>query len=183
MAVRFVSRFIVAGSLIFLVFLLSGCSDSTLTIVASTPTATSAPAVTATVPPATATPAPGVCNAANFTAKIPGGPTTSSPLGPPVGFQYPPSTYYSFRGAATGNYFYFMCSSGNPASILAFMKNSIPAGGWTIKTTTATTVYAIQTSVPQEGLCASVNVTVGSQPAYPGEWDAVFHAPTASCTP
>jgi hypothetical protein len=64
-----------------------------------------------------------------------------------------------------------------------FMEHSIPAGGWTIIATTATTLAAVQTSVPQEGLCASVNIIVGSHPGYPGEWDANFHSPTSSCTP
>ena len=160
---------------------LVGCGD-TVTVVVS-PTATSTVAVTATsaatatptAPLATATPAPGVCNAADFPTQLAGGPDPS--------FQYPPLTYHGPEDAAAGTYRYFMCSSGTPTSILAFLQHAIPAGGWKITATTATTLNAVQVNRPQEGLCASVNLTVGAHAGYPGEWDAYFHSPTSSCTP
>lgn len=164
-----IPRFLQGCTLLCLLLGLGGC-DSTVTVVA-TPTI----APTATIPLATATPAPGMCNAADFPTQIPGGPDPS--------FQYPPLTYHGPEDGAAGTYRYFMCSSGTPTSILAFLEHSIPAGGWTIKATTTTTLTAVQTNHPQEGLCASVNLAVGSHAGYPGEWDAFFHSPTSSCTP
>ncbi len=166
-----------------LLFLLVGCGqtvtvavDPTVTMT-SAATATSAPAATATALPPTATSAPtaGVCNAADFSSQIPGGPDS--------GFQYPPLTYHGPQDAAAGTYRYFMCSSGTPTSILTFLEHAIPMGGWTITNTTSTTLNAVQTSLPQYGLCASVNLTVGSHTGYPGEWDAFFHSPTSNCHP
>jgi hypothetical protein len=78
---------------------------------------------------------------------------------------------------------YKLCSPGTPTAILAFLQQSIPAGGWTISGTTATTLHAVQTNVPQEGLCASVDITVGAYAGFPGEWDLAFHQPTSQCTP
>ena len=163
MTTRFSHAISFIGSLIVLLFLLAGCG-TTVTIV-QTPTFT--------VPPATAAPVPGVCNAADFPTQLPGGPNSS--------FQYPPLTYHSAPSNGAGHSVSAICSSGDPTSILTFLKQSIPAGGWTIKTTTATTLNAVQTNAPQGGFCASVDITVGDQAAYPGEWGADFHPPAAPC--
>ena len=179
-----ITRFLPGVLFLSLLVLLSGCDGTTIVVVAPTATPTNASAATATVPPATATatippatatPAPGVCNAADFASKIQGGPDPS--------FQYPPLTYHGIEDAAAGTYFFQVCSSGTPSSILAFLTHAIPAGGWTITANTATTLNAVQTNHPQSGLCASVNLTVGSHAGFPGEWDAYFHSPTSSCTP
>jgi hypothetical protein len=138
---------------------------------------------TATLPPPTATLAPGICNAADFPTRTLSGPPTSSFNGPAVGFAYPPTTYFTHVTDADGTYLYWVCSAGNPISIFAFMQQSIPAGGWTITAKTATTLMAVQSNAPQEGLCSFVNIRVGTHGGYPGEWDAVFHSPTANCHP
>jgi hypothetical protein len=156
----------------------SSSSTAAATSTATTPaTATVAPSPTATAttapPTATPTPAPGVCNPADFPTKTPGGPNH--------GFQYPPLTYYYYQGSGAGNNYNVLCSSGTPDTILAFLKQSIPAGGWTIKSSTATTINATQTSAPQGGFCPSVDITVGSHVGYPGEWNADFHPPAGSC--
>ena len=147
------------------------------TPVAHVPTATSttAPTATATHPPApTATPAPvpGVCNAADFPTKTNGGPS---------GFTYPPLTYYYDESPGAGNHPYALCSSGNATSIIAFMKTSIPAAGWKITGSTATTLSAENQTTPPSGSCYTVDITAGANASYPGEWSADFHPPIAAC--
>ncbi len=167
---RHTRAFLLAGALLPL---LAGCATTTPNA-AATPTATVAPTATATpAPTATLTPAPGVCNAADFPTKTSGGPDE--------GFHYPPLTYSYAQGNAAGNHYFVLCSSGTSSTILAFLQQSIPAGGWTIKSMTATTINATQTSKPQGGFCPSVDITVGSHAGYPGEWNADFHPPAGAC--
>jgi hypothetical protein len=142
------------------------------------PTPTSTPQPTATSIPAptpTSTPGPqaGVCNAADFPTHTSGGPSAT--------FAYPPLTYYYDIGPAAGNHYYVLCSSGTPTSIRAFLLQSIPAGGWTVTQTTATTIAAQKQTTPPSGYCYSVNITLGNHAGYPGEWDADFHPPILSC--
>lgn len=173
MITRFPHGMVLCGALLSMLCLLVGCGNTVTVVVAPTAMATSVATATATIPPATATPASGVCDAADFPTKFPGGPDPS--------FQYPPLTYHGSLDGAAGNEYYGLCSSGDPASILAFLEHSIPAGGWTVTATTATTLNALHTSAPQDGFCASVDITVGTHPGFPGEWGADFHPPAVPC--
>jgi hypothetical protein len=149
---------------------LMGCALGTTTVsVVVTPTAT---ATATPKPTATATPAPGVCDSADFPTKTNGGPSP---------FQYPPLTYYYDESPGMGNHTYLMCSSGNPSSILAFMKNSVTAAQWKVTSTTATTLSAENPTNPPSGFCYTVDITVGAKAAYPGEWSIDFHPPAAQC--
>jgi hypothetical protein len=80
-----------------------------------------------------------------------------------------------------GNHPYLICSSGNPTSILTFMKSSVVAAGWKVTTTTATTLTAENQTTPPSGVCYTVDITVGGHPGYPGEWNENFHPPIVSC--
>jgi hypothetical protein len=80
-----------------------------------------------------------------------------------------------------GNHPYAMCSSGNPASILAFMKQSVVAAGWKITKTIATGLTAENPTNPPSGFCYTVDIGVGANASYPGEWVINFHPPAASC--
>lgn len=158
---------------------LLACGATTTVVVTggggATATATSAATATATKPPdptATATPAPGVCDSASFPTKTNGG---------PGGFQYPPLTYYYDQSPGAGNHYYTICSSGNPSSILAYMKQSVAAAGWKVVGTSATTLSAQQPTNPPSGYCYEVDMTVGGTAGYPGQWLADFHPPIASC--
>jgi hypothetical protein len=168
---------LMASFLVMLLASLSACSNTVTVSLASTapPAVTGEPTFTPTsAPTLTATPAAGACNVADFPTQTPGGPSS--------GFQYPPLTYFYDGGSAAGNHYYQLCSSGDAASILAFLQHSIPLGGWTITSVTATTLSASQTSKPVTGgFCPSVNITVGSHAGYPGEWDADFHPPASLC--
>lgn len=124
-------------------------------------------------PTATDTPQAGVCNASDF--------PTTSPGGPSEGFAYPPQTYYYSHGGAAGNHYYTFCSPGTPSSILTFLLQSMPAGGWTLTQSTATFIAAQMPTSPPSGYCYTVNIAVGGHPGYPGEWDANFHPPAVPC--
>ncbi len=141
-------------------------------------TATNAPTNTPAPPTATPAPVPGVCNAADF-------PTTGGPLGTnngsPGDFAVPPLTYYHSLGGAAGSHANYVCSSGNPTSILTFLKSSVPAAGWKITSTTSTTINAEKPDGYGDGNCFTNNITVGSHAGYPGEWDYVWHIPASPC--
>jgi hypothetical protein len=74
-----------------------------------------------------------------------------------------------------------MCSSGNPTSILAFMKQSVVAAGWKITTSTATSLTAEHPTTPPSAVCYTVDIYVGANASYPGEWLINFHPPIAAC--
>ena len=159
-----------ALGIILVTLMACGLGTTTVSIIL-TPTAK--PTATATPgPTATATPAPGVCDAADFPTKTTGTPGT---------FQYPPLTYYYDESPGAGSHPYLVCSSGNPASILAFMKSSVTAALWKVTSTTATTLEAENPTNPPSGFCYTVDITVGAKPAYPGEWSITFHVPAATC--
>lgn len=148
---------------------------ATTTVVVTGGTGGASATATATTPPAptaTATPAPGVCNPADFPTKTNGG---------PEGFQYPALSYYYDETPGAGNHPYVICSSGNPASILAFMQKSVTNAGWKITNSTATTLTAENPTNPPSGFCYTVDMTVGSNASYPGEWTANFHPPATNC--
>jgi len=180
-------RFLVTFSVMIATFIALIACGSTGSV-AVNPTATSAPTATATtVPPtvapthapptATPAPAPGVCNASDF-------PTTglsAKTNGSPDNFAVPPLTYFSSFGGAAGSHPYVVCSSGNPSSILAFLKSSVPAAGWQITSTTSTTLAAEKPDGHGDGFCYTNDITVGSHAGYPGEWDYVWHIPAAPC--
>lgn len=153
---------------------LMACGATTTVLVTGGTSATPTATATATIPAptATATPAPGVCNPADFPTKTNGG---------PEGFQYPPLTYYYDETPGAGNHPYAICSSGNPTSILAFMKQSVTNAGWKITSTTATTLTAENPTNPPSGFCYTVDMSVGSNASYPGEWVANFHPPATNC--
>ena len=180
-------RFLVTFSVMIATFIALIACGSTGSV-AVNPTATSASTATATtVPPtvapthapptATPAPAPGVCNASDF-------PTTglsAKTNGSPDNFAVPPLTYFSSFGGAAGSHPYVVCSSGNPSSILAFLKSSVPAAGWQITSTTSTTLAAEKPDGHGDGFCYTNDITVGSHAGYPGEWDYVWHIPAAPC--
>lgn len=154
------------------VVLLSACGTSPI----SSAKPTSTPLVTST-PIATSE----QCNPADFPTNGEG-PTGTKIVGPPTkDFQYPPNTYYFTIGGAAGSYVYTVCSSGDAQSILAFMKNAIPTGGWTVLSTTQTTVTAQKPTNPPSGYCYGLVVEVGIQAQYPSEWRITFHSPAVSC--
>jgi hypothetical protein len=74
-----------------------------------------------------------------------------------------------------------MCSSGNPSSILAFMKTSVAAAGWKIVSSTATTLSAQQPTNPPSGFCYEDDITVNLAAAYPGQWEINEHPPIPPC--
>lgn len=157
---------------------LMACGATTTIVIngGASPTAKVTAIATATAtPPAptsTATPAPGVCNPADFPTKTNGGPGS---------FQYPPRTYYYDETPGAGNHPYALCSSGNPSSILAFMKTSVAAAGWKITSTTANSLEAQNPTSPPSAYCYTVDMQVGGNASYPGEWGANFHPPIATC--
>ena len=61
------------------------------------------------------------------------------------------------------------------------MKQSVVAGGWTLTASTSTTLTAQRPTTPPSGSCYTVNMTVGANASYPGEWSANFHPPIVSC--
>ncbi len=158
--------------------LLPACSIGTATTLPMpVPTLTPSPMPTPSPSPA---PVAGVCNPADFPSGQ--GPTGARVDGPPTqDIQYPPLTYYFTIGGTAGSHVYTVCSSGDAASILAFMKDSIPAGGWTILETTATTIRAQKPTNPPSGYCYSLAVKVGQDAAYPGEWTITFYSPATAC--
>jgi hypothetical protein len=188
MILRSRRSFAILGVMIATFFVLIACGSTGTVAVNPTSTATSAPTATATTAPPTATPThvpptatpapvPGVCNASDFpTSGIPG---TSN--GSPDTFAVPPLTYYHSLGGAAGSHPSYVCSSGNPSSILNFLKTSVPAGGWKITGTTSTTINAEKPDGHGDGFCYTNNITVGSHAGYPGEWDYVWHIPAATC--
>ncbi|HEY7833752.1 MAG TPA: hypothetical protein VIG30_09300 [Ktedonobacterales bacterium] len=170
------SRIVKPATLVLVVLSLMACG-STTTIVQGGGGSPTAPAATATstatpAPTATATPAPGVCDPAAFPTKTNGG---------PGGFQYPPLTYSYDETPGAGNHPYLMCSSGNPSSILAFMKTSVAAAGWKIVSSTATTLSAQQPTNPPSGFCYEDDITVNLAAAYPGQWEINEHPPIPPC--
>jgi hypothetical protein len=159
--------------LVVAVVALMACGASTSVADVATATATAVPTATATpAPTSTPTPGPGVCKASDFPTKTPGGPS---------GFDYPPLTYSYDLTPGMGNHPYAMCSSGNPTSILTFMKNSVTTAGWKVTSTTAKTLEAENPTNPPSGFCYTVDVIVGGNASYPGEWTINFHPPAASC--
>jgi hypothetical protein len=140
------------------------------------------PPVASVSPTPSVTPSPlaGVCNPADFPLGV--GPVETKQYGAPTNdVQYPPLTYYVSHGGATGHHYYTVCSSGSAASILAFMKASIPAGGWTILGSDATSLGAQKPTTPPTGYCYGLQMTVGQHPAYPGEWDLDLLSPASEC--
>ena len=162
------------AALALVVLALMACGASTTVAALATATPTTIPTATVTpAPTATATPAPGVCNPADFPTKTAGGPS---------GFQYPPLSYYYEGTPGMGNHPYAMCSSGDPASILAFMKNSVTAAGWKVTISSSTSLEAENPTNPPSGYCYTVGIQVGSNASYPGEWAINFHPPAVPCS-
>jgi hypothetical protein len=162
-------RCIAAVGMVVVAFLACGLSSTTVSVVATpTATATATPAATPTPPPAL-----GVCNPADFPTKTPGGPGS---------FQYPPLTYSYDLTPGMGNHPSRMCSSGTPASILAFMKQSVTTAGWKTINTTASSVTAENPTNPPSGYCYTVDIQVGGAASYPGEWLINFHPPATPCS-
>ena len=154
-----------------------GASTTVASVATATPTAMATPTMTPI--PATPTLAPGVCNAADFPTKTSGGPQYAS--GTP-NLQYPPLTYYYEQSPGMGNHPYALCSSGTPATILAFMTQSLTAAGWKITSSSATILAAEIPTNPPSGFCYTVNMMVGASASYPGEWAANFHPPATPCS-
>jgi hypothetical protein len=83
-----------------------------------------------------------------------------------------------------------MCSPGDPASILAFMRLSIAASAWTIISSGTPNPNLLAAQKPASaatpgvttpGYCSTLNVTVGGFPGYLGEWSFSVFAPATSC--
>jgi hypothetical protein len=161
---------------------------------------TSAPSATATampMPTNSPTPAAGVCRAADFPPPIrqqPNPPTGGDPgpfYGAPISdFQFPPQSYYYDFGGAAGSHRWAMCSPGDPAAILAFMRQSIAASAWMILNTPAADPLSLVAQKPASAAtpgsttpvyCSTLNVTVGGYPGYPGEWAFAVFAPATPC--
>src|SRR6516165_8734772 len=120
-------------ALVGFIVALGACSSGPPPVVAGA-TATLAP-----IPTTMPTLAPGVCRAADFPPPIrqqPNPPTGGDPgpfYGAPISdFRFPPLTYYYDFGAAAGTHHWAMCSSGDPSSILIFMRQSIAGSSWMI---------------------------------------------------
>ena len=178
-----------------IVVCLSACGRSASTAVNSaTATAT---AIQTPIPTQTPTPAVGVCSTADFPPPIrqQPNPPTGGDHGPFYGapisdFQFPPLTYYYDLGPAMGTHQWRMCSSGDPASILAFMRQSIAASAWMMlnpQGASAQTLVAQKpAATPTTGTttpvyCSTLNVTVGGLPGYPGEWTLLVTVPASPC--
>lgn len=169
--------------------LLGACSSSVPTSV------TSATATVATTPIPTTTAQ--VCRASDFPPPIrqqPNQPTGGDPgpfYGAPINdFEFPPSTYYYDFGAAAGTHHWAMCSLGDGASILAFMRQSITASSWKIIDTQSADPLTLVAQKPASAAtpgattpvyCSTLNVTVGGFPGYPGEWSFAVFAPATPC--
>lgn len=180
-------------TLIGIIVLLGACSSSATPSVASaTATATQAPIATSSPTPAT-----GVCRASDFPPPIrqqPNPPTGGDPgpfYGAPISdFQFPPLTYYYDFGGAAGTHRWAMCSPGDPAAILAFMRQSIAASSWEIINTQGGDPLSLVAQKPMSGAtpgvtttayCSTLNVTVGRFQGYPGEWSFAVAAPATPC--
>lgn len=174
-----------------LVVLMSGCSSTATT--ATTPGSTTTSTSTATVASATPTTATasGVCNTADFPPPIRQGPAnTGGDPGPFYGgpisdFAFPAGTYYYDRGAVTGQHDWYVCSPGDPTTILTFMDQSISASAWMVFPPQGQSLAA-QKPEPAQGVttpvyCATLAVTVGGFPGYPGEWSFVTYSPVSTC--
>jgi hypothetical protein len=166
---------------------LSACGGST------------APAVVSATASAVQTPSPasGVCHAEDFPPPIrqqPNPPTGGDPgpfYGAPISdFQFPPRTYYYDAGPAMGTHQWKMCSPGDPASILAFMRDSIAASAWMVLNPPGANALSLVAQKPAAtatpgmttpAFCSTLNVTVGGFPGYPGEWTFVVTAPASPC--
>lgn len=181
--------FILAGG----VLLSSACSGiATTSVPSATATATKTPLLTSSP-----TPAAGVCRASDFPPPIrqqPNPPTGGDPgpfYGAPISdFPFPPLTYYYDFGAAAGTHHWAMCSSGDPAAILTFMRQSIAASAWTIITAQTADPLSLVAQKPVSAAtpgvtapvyCSTLNVTVGGFPGYPGEWSFAVFAPATPC--
>ena len=180
-------------TLIGIVVLLSACgSSATSSLTSATAIATTTP-----IPTSAPTPAAGVCRASDFPPPIrqqPNPPTGGDPgpfYGPPISdFQFPPLTYYYDFGPAAGTHHWAVCSPGDPASILAFMRQSIAASSWMIVTTQTASPLSLVAQKPVSAAtpgvttpvyCSTLNVTVGGFPGYPGEWSFAVFAPATPC--
>ncbi len=174
--------------------LLGACSSSMPTSVTSaTATAANTP-----IPTSSSTTAAQICRASDFPPPIrqqPNPPTGGDPgpfYGAPINdFQFPPSTYYyNPAGVTAGSEHWTMCSPGDPASILAFMRQSIAASSWKIITTQTADPLTLVAQKPASTAtpgattpvyCSTLNVTVGGFPGYPGEWSFAVFAPATPC--
>jgi hypothetical protein len=136
-----------------------------------------------------------VCNAADFPPPIrqPPSPAVGGDPGPFYGapikdFPFPPqSYYYNPAGTTMSGTSWKMCSPGDPASILAFMHQSISTSAWTITGQTATDIAAQKPlSAATPGVttpvyCGTLDVNVGGFPGYPGEWTFSVYPPATPC--
>jgi hypothetical protein len=172
---------------------LSACGGSASSVAASA-TATTAPSP---IPTQTPSPAAGVCRMADFPPPIrqqPNPPTGGDPgpfYGAPIGdFPFPPLTYYYDPGPAMGTHQWRMCSPGDPASILAFMRGSIAASSWMLLNPPGANAMSLVAQKPAAtptigtttpAYCSTLNVIVGAFPGYPGEWTFVVSAPAVPC--
>ncbi len=169
-------------SVMCIVVMLSGCTISAaMPIATTTPVPTNTPVPTSTpVPTNTPAPVAGVCRAADFLpSQLTHGGTHNG--APDNEFQFPPLTYYYDFGPAAGTHFYDVCSSGDPTSILAFMRQAIAASPWKITSANDTTLAAEKPVSPPNGYCYTLNVTVGGFPGYLGEWTFALFAPATMC--
>jgi hypothetical protein len=180
-------------ALMGIVVLLSACSSRATT----SATAATATAANTAIPTNSPTPAYGMCRASDFLPPIrpqPNPPTGGAPgpfYGAPISdFQFPPLTYYYDYGPAAGTHHWTVCSPGDPASILAFMRQSIAASSWTIINTPSSDpntfvaqkpVSAATPGVTTPVYCSTLNVIVGGFPGYPGEWSFAVFAPATPC--
>ncbi len=121
-------------------------------------------------------PPAGNCNPADMSSGL-----TNGTGGPDTSMQYPPVTTYSFLGGAAGTRPSFVCSAGDPTSIAAFMKRTVPDGGWQVLSSTATTVSAQKPTSPPSGFCYTLFVQTGTHGSYTGEWDFKTTIPGATC--
>jgi hypothetical protein len=178
-------------ALMGIVMLLSACSGSATASV----TSATATAAQTSIPTSSPTTAAGVCRAADFPPPIrqqPNPPTGGDPgpfYGAPISdFRFPPLTYYYDFGAAAGTHHWAMCSSGDPSSILIFMRQSIAGSSWMIINTPTPDPLSLVAQKPVSAAtpgvtlyCSTLNVTVGGLPGYPGEWSFAVFAPATPC--
>lgn len=170
----------------------SGCSISTSPSTDLKTTATTT--LIATITPTAGT-VQGVCRASDFPPPIkqrPAIPTGGDPgpfYGAPISdFPFPPDTYYYDLGPAAGTHFWKVCSSGDPTSILAFMRQSIAASSWQLLPSSDPSTLKAQKPVSSatpgaaaSAYCYTLQVMVGSFPEYPGEWSFATFSPAEHC--
>jgi hypothetical protein len=124
-----------------------------------------------------APPSPGTCNFAYPS----GTPPFTTQQGSP--FFGPLISYYLPQSPGAGNHPDEVCSPGDGASIIAYLKKAIqmPNSGVKILGSTATSLDVEFVTTQYGGFCPTANIAVSLYAGAPGQWYYNYHPPVNQC--